>query len=130
MSPQYPRLHLPEMIIIFPLGLSKSLLGVPKRVLYPLRENIIMVTVFKVQPKPCQCNFLIKSLNIYQNSYPTTEYHYHFTNHLNPNQFLARSKQDFQPHATDIFKSKLPNPTFTSTIAFQSKSSYRPQSQS
>ena len=46
-----------EMIIIFPLSLSKSLLGVPKRSLYPLRENITMVKSFKTETKPSQFIF-------------------------------------------------------------------------
>ena len=130
MSPQYPRLHLPEMIIIFPLSLSKSLLGVPKRVSYPLCENTIMVKVFNMQPKSCQFlfphqilkhfpEFLLKQQN-------TTNA---FTNHLNPNRFHARSKQNFE-HKTSTFSHPqiLPNPTFKSTITFQTKSQYRPQS--
>ena len=45
------------MIRTFSLGLSKSLLGVPKGFLYPLRENAKMVKVFKTKTNPCQFIF-------------------------------------------------------------------------
>ena len=65
-----------EMIIIFPLSLSKNLLGVPKRSLYPLRGNITMVKSFKTETKPSQFIFILRherennSININnQNNY-------------------------------------------------------------